>query len=122
MFILSLLSILKEKIGLETDHLPVCLSPLINFESIGIAYFHEIQQECQAIKDDLEAIIFNSAASSVLQWWTYKLLRWMQNQSAWDYNGLFGNHGNQTLIMWQLLLYTVRKVVELGLVLSKNSC
>jgi len=72
---------------------PVCLSrlcvfSLITFEPIG--RFNEIQQVVHAIKGDLDAIIFNSIASTILKWWRFKLLRWMQylHQSALLSNGL----------------------------------
>jgi hypothetical protein len=62
--------------------------PLITFEPIGRS--HRIQQGGHATEPKLNAIIVNPLASTILIWWTYKLLRWTQDlhQSAWDNEGL----------------------------------
>jgi hypothetical protein len=36
--------------------------------------FYEIQQEGHAIEGDLDAIIFNAVAATILKWRTFKLL------------------------------------------------
>jgi hypothetical protein len=41
--------------------------------------FHEIQQEGQAIEDDLSATLFNLVALTIPKWRTSKRLRWIQN-------------------------------------------
>jgi hypothetical protein len=41
--------------------------------------FYEIQERGHAIEGDLNAIIFNAAAATIPKWWTFKLLRWIQN-------------------------------------------
>jgi hypothetical protein len=51
--------------------------------------FHESLQGHHAIEGDLDAM-FNPKALAILNWWRFKVLRWMQNlhQSALDYQGL----------------------------------
>jgi hypothetical protein len=41
--------------------------------------FHEIQQERQAIGDDLSATLFNLVILTITKWRTSKRLRWIQN-------------------------------------------
>jgi hypothetical protein len=58
----------------EITMLSVCLL-LITFQPSG--RFHEIQQRGHAMEDDLDTIIFNPIASTILKWQTFKLLRQM---------------------------------------------
>jgi hypothetical protein len=44
-----------------------------------MADFYEIHQEFHATTDDLDAVIFNIEALTILKWRTFKLLRWIQN-------------------------------------------
>jgi hypothetical protein len=68
----------KEKKAYEMTSLSVhlCL-PLITFERIG--NFYKIRHGSHAIGDDLDSIIFNPIASTILKWLRFRLLRWMQN-------------------------------------------
>jgi hypothetical protein len=40
--------------------------------------FYEIQQGGHAIESDLDTILFNLISSTILKWWTFQPLRWMQ--------------------------------------------
>jgi hypothetical protein len=50
--------------------------------------FYEIRHRGLVIEGDVDVIIFNAIASTILKW-TFRLLRWVQNlyQSAFDYEG-----------------------------------
>jgi hypothetical protein len=55
-----------------------------------VVNFHEIQQGGHAIEDDLDTIIFNPIAPTILNQKRFELLRWMQklHQLALDYQQL----------------------------------
>jgi hypothetical protein len=61
-----------------------------NFEPVS--RFYKIRRG-HAIEDDLDAILFNPAASTIPKWRTFKLLRWMQNlyQLTWDHEILYAD-------------------------------
>jgi hypothetical protein len=41
--------------------------------------YSEIWKGDRAIEDDLYTIIFNPVASTIIKWWMFGLLRWVQN-------------------------------------------
>jgi hypothetical protein len=86
----------KMEIGLW-DHHPVCLSPLSTFEPVG--NFYDIYYGGRAIEGDLNAIIFNPVASTILKWQTFILLRWMQNlrQSMQNHGILYTDRSSEDL-------------------------
>jgi hypothetical protein len=86
----------KMEIGLW-DHHPVCLSPLSTFEPVG--NFYEIYYGGRAIEGDLNAIIFNPVASTILKWQIFILLRWMQklHQSMQNHEILYTDRTSEDL-------------------------
>jgi hypothetical protein len=53
--------------------------------------FYETQEGGHAIEGDLVAVLSNPVPSTIQEWWTFKLLRWMKNlhHSTWDHEILY---------------------------------
>jgi hypothetical protein len=83
--VFSLLS-LKRKVRLMRSPVCVCLSvclslsvsSLITFEPVGRFLWNSVGRS-HAIEGDLDAVHFNPVPSTIPKWWTFKLLRWIQN-------------------------------------------
>jgi hypothetical protein len=50
----------------------------------------KFNMDVMPLKADLNTMLYNSAASTIPKWWTFKLLWWMQNlnHSTWDHDML----------------------------------
>jgi hypothetical protein len=58
---------------------------------------YEIQWGGHAIEGGLNAVLFNPVPSTIPKWWTFRLLRWMQNlhQSTWDHEILYTDRSSK---------------------------
>jgi hypothetical protein len=74
---------LKKETEATTVNLSICLSFQVTFEVIS--RFYEIEEGGHAVEGGIDAEHFNPLASTIPKWWTFKLLRWMQNlqESMW---------------------------------------
>jgi hypothetical protein len=85
--------------------LSVCLPLPSTYEPNG--RFLRNSVGIHAIEGDLDAIIFNSVASTIPVWWTFTLLRWIQNlhQLTRDHEILYADRSSEDeqRLIWTLL-------------------
>jgi hypothetical protein len=71
-----------------------------------LVHFHEIWYGCNDIQEDLNAVIFNSIASTILKWLQFKFVSWRHDfqlsaAMVWD-----------CLILWLLWLHHIQSLAN----------